>query len=75
LNQKQCSKSIHLRALATQLADQLPKSQRDARSVVRYLSDLVENFLFVEDQADASNSSGGNNRLAMFKGSSSESPK
>lgn len=75
MNQKQCSKSVQLRALAAQLADQLPRSQADARSVVRHLSDLVENFLFVEDQADSSSSSGGNNRLAMLRGSSSESPK
>jgi hypothetical protein len=72
---KPCSRSVQLRALATTLADQLPKSQPDARSVVRHLSDLVENFLFVEDQADSSISSGGSNRLAMLRGNSSEWPK
>jgi hypothetical protein len=75
MSQKQCSRSVQLRALATQLADQLPKNQPDARSVVRHLSDLVENFLFIEDQAESASSSGGSKRLAILRGSSSESPK
>jgi hypothetical protein len=70
-----CKKSVLHRALAAQLADQLPKNQPDARRVVKYLNDLVENFLFVEDQADSASSSGGKSRLAILSGKSSVSPK
>jgi hypothetical protein len=69
------AKSVKLRDLAMQIGPQLPKNQDDARMVLRHLNDLVENFLFRDDQPESVKSSGGSSRLAILRGSSSPSPK
>ena len=75
----QCPRSVRLRSLATQLIEQLPKNQADARQVLKYLDDLVENFLFVEDQPASGKSSGkssaSRSNLAILTGKPPESPK
>lgn len=38
-------KTVHLKRLAIQIAAQLPDDVHEARSVLRYASELVENFL------------------------------
>ena len=72
-------RSVRLRSLATQLIEQLPKKQADARQVIKYMDDLVENFLFVEDQTASDKSSGkssaSKSNLAIFRGNPSGSPK
>ena len=72
-------RSVRLRSLATQLIEQLPKKQADARQVIKYMDDLVENFLFVEDQlaSDTSSdrSSASKSNLAILRGNPSGSPK
>lgn len=65
-----------VRRLAVQLATQLPSDQVDARAVILALSDLMDNWLYLEDRPRGLTTGAGPpcNNVINLKGSPDSSP-